>query len=225
MKARSRRWEFAYARQEDATPTIWDPASIINDAAAPGTGVQLTGTVVSLDAVRSFAIVDVTPGAVFKHNVRTVTTYAGAVETVWAAILEGSPVYYDRSATMPAGCKLSLSPLDNNGVVNPLFGFVVLDPSEATFLARVAGAAGNTFGCAVMAVQPAIPANVAAHVANVAAATATAMSATDGAAGWLADADKDASVASFAAALVDIAELRTKVNAVLAAIQAAGLMA
>ncbi len=146
-----RHWEIPYARMEDATPTVTFPACVVDDVAAPGTGTQLCGTILSIDAVNSVATVDFTCGMVYRHAIRNVATYAGNVENTWAAYQFGAPVYYDRSATMPATSHLSLSPLDNNGVANPLFGFIVAwdDADMAAYPKGAAGVAATT-DCAVM---------------------------------------------------------------------------
>jgi len=146
-----RHWEIPYARLEDATPTATNPAAVIDDAAAPGTGLQLTGTILTVDATDSIAIIDFTASMVYLQAVRTVNTYAGEAESAWGIIYVGSPVYYDRSATMPAGVYLSLAAADNLAVANPLFGFVVPANETDTF-GKAAGVAGNTWDCAVMQV-------------------------------------------------------------------------
>lgn len=120
-----RHWEVPYARLENATPVESEAAAILS--LIPGT--QTTGTVISLDAVRSVAVIDVTCSMVYRHTVRNVLTYAANIEATWGPINIGDPVYYDRSATMPATVFLSTSPFDNLGVapanINPLFGHVV----------------------------------------------------------------------------------------------------
>lgn len=146
---RERHERVPYARMEDVTPTNHDPAAVLSAIV----GTQLTGTIISLDTVDSEAIVNVAAGAVYRHNVRTVITYnQGVAENGWRAIAFGDPVYYDRSASMPAFTKLSLSPLAIDGTANPLFGYVVMlqDEVAGSFAAKVAGAAGNTWECAVM---------------------------------------------------------------------------
>lgn len=114
-------WPIPYARLTDATPTVSLPAEVTS--VLPGT--QLTGTILSIDAGDSIAVIDFTAGMVYWHEVRNVLTYAAAVEATWGAINIGDPVYYDSSATMPAGVYLSTSPLDNVGGANTLFGHVV----------------------------------------------------------------------------------------------------
>ena len=114
-------WPIPYARLTDITPTVSLPAEVTS--ILPGT--QLTGTILSIDAADSQAVIDFTAGMVYWHEVRNVRTYNGGVENAWGAINIGDPVYYDNSATMPAGVYLSTSPLDNTGAANTLFGFVV----------------------------------------------------------------------------------------------------
>jgi len=116
-----RHWPVSYARMSDVTPTPTQPARVTSLVA----GNQLCGTVLSVDAGTSIAIVDFTPGMIYLQEVRNVLTYAAAVEATWTAINEGVEIFYDGSATMPAGVKLSCSPLDNTGAANTHFGWAV----------------------------------------------------------------------------------------------------
>jgi len=144
-----RHWEVPYARLEDATPTVSNPACVVDDIAAPGTGTRLCGTILSVDAVNSIATIDFTCSMVYRQPVRNVNAYiAGGAENGWAAIQFGAPIYYDNSGTMPAGCYLSLSPLNNANpqVANPLFGFAVgwSDADTASFPKAVINVASTT---------------------------------------------------------------------------------
>jgi hypothetical protein len=121
-----RHWEVPYARLTDVTPTPTNPAELTS--LLPGT--QLTGTILTIDATNSIAVVDFTCSMVYQFWVRNVLTYAAAVEATWGAINVGDIVYYDNSATMPAGVYLSTSPLDNLTVANTRFGYVVLNQDE-----------------------------------------------------------------------------------------------
>jgi len=144
-------WEIPYDRLEDNTPTVTCPAAVL-DGAAAGTGDQLTGTILSIDAASSIAVIDFTPGMVYYQYVRNVATYAAGVEATWVAIQFGHTVYYDRSSTMVAlGLQLSCSPLDNTGTANPKFGRVVgiSDADIALYPKGVAGVA-STQRCGVM---------------------------------------------------------------------------
>ena len=145
-----RHWEIPYARLEDITPTPSFPAAVADDAAPPGTGLpQLCGTILTIDATESVAVIDFTCSMVYMHNVRNVTTYGTAVETVWAAMDIGYIVYYDRSALV-AGVYLSLAAADNAAVANPKFGWIVpwSDADAANY--PKGGGTASTQECAVM---------------------------------------------------------------------------
>jgi hypothetical protein len=145
-----RHWEIPYARLTDATPTPSNPAEVIS--LLPGT--QLTGTILTVDAGLSVAVIDFTPSMVYRFSVRNVLTYAAAVEATWGVMNIGDPVYYDNSATMPAGTYLSTSPLDNLGVANTLFGFIVPtdEVDQALYPKAAAGVASTQVSIGVMQV-------------------------------------------------------------------------
>src|SRR4030042_5929220 len=89
-----RHWEIPYARLTDATPTPTNPAEVTS--LLPGT--QLTGTILTIDADTSFAVIDFTSSMVYYHYVRNVLTYnPGVAELTWGPINIGDPVYYDHS--------------------------------------------------------------------------------------------------------------------------------
>jgi hypothetical protein len=115
----------------------------------------MTGTVLTIDAVNSIAVVDFTHSMVYRHDVRTVLTYnPGVAELTWQALNIGDVVYYDSSATMPAGVYLSVSPLNTDTTANAIFGHIVPAPSgfdtDAASFPLAAGVAGNTHRVAVM---------------------------------------------------------------------------
>lgn len=124
-------YDFSYARLENATPTATQPAKVTSAVA----GTEITGTVLSIDAKRSQAVIDVGKGQVYSHKVRNVKTYNAGAENTFAVLAEGDVVYYDGSATMPADVFLSTSPLDNTGANNPIFGNVVHGMGVETALA------------------------------------------------------------------------------------------
>ncbi len=130
-------WEIPYARLEHVTPTETNAAAVLSAVV----GTQLTGTILTIDATASVAVIDFTPGMVYRHQVRNVLTYGGGVEATWGQLNIGDPIYYDRSATMPAEVFLSKSPLDNTGAANALFGHVV-GADEADMLLYPKGAIG-----------------------------------------------------------------------------------
>lgn len=135
-----------YARLTDATPTASNPCELTSLLA----GTQLCGTIMVTDAADSVAIVNVAPGFIGNWEVRNVLTYAAAVEATWGAINVGDLVYYDNSATMPAGVYLSTSPLDNLGTANTLFGVIACITSEAAALYPLGGITASTQNCQVM---------------------------------------------------------------------------
>ena len=137
-----RHWLVTDSRMEDITPTVTQPAAVTS--LLPGT--QICGTILSVTGTQS--IVDFTSSMVYYQEVRNVLTYAVGAEATWGVINEGDPIYYDGSGTMPAGVKLSTSPLDAADVANPLFGFAVLHNPTDTF--PKGGAAASTTEMAVM---------------------------------------------------------------------------
>jgi len=142
-----RHWAIPYARLTDTTPTVSLPAEVTS--LLPGT--QLTGTILSVDAAASMAVIDFTCSMVYKHEVRNVLTYnAGVAELTWGAINVGDPVYYDHSVSMPAGVYLSTSPIGTDTVVNTLFGHVVpwSDADSASY--AKGGITASTQECAIM---------------------------------------------------------------------------
>lgn len=115
-----------HARLEDNTPVIHSPAAVLSAV----DGTQLTGTIIVVDDTIDIIEIDCRSNQHYYHNVRNVKTYDQEAEATWAVLNLGDPVYYDRSATMPATCWLSTSPLDNTGAANPLFGYVGLAQTE-----------------------------------------------------------------------------------------------
>jgi len=141
-----RHWMVPYARLEDATPTPSNPAAVLSRT----DGTQICGTILTVHAGDSMAMIDFTPSMTYYHYVRNVLTYAAAVEATWGAINIGDPIYYDRSATMPAGVYLSTSPLDNTGAANPLFGFAMPTDLTNSALFPLGGATASTQRSGVM---------------------------------------------------------------------------
>lgn len=144
-----RHWEVPYARLTDVTPTPTNPAELTS--LLPGT--QLTGTILTIDAATSTALIDFTCSMVYEQTVRNVLTYnPGVAELTWGAINVGDIVYYDNSASMPAGTYLSTSPLATDNSANTLFGFVVLDQDETSSSFPKGGITASTQSCAIMQV-------------------------------------------------------------------------
>ena len=143
-----------YARLEDTTPAVGEPAAVISLLL----GTQVCGVVLSLDAINSWAIIDFTPGKLYWFQVRNVLTYSSGAESTFGAINIGDPIYYDGGAVMVAlGLKLSTAPTDSGAVgtgagaaANPIFGFVVGADAIDTPLYPKGGATASTQWVGVM---------------------------------------------------------------------------
>jgi len=136
-----------YARLTDATPTESNPCELTS--LLPGT--QLCGTILSIDAGDEIAVVNVAPCFIGNWEVRNVLTYnPGVAELTWGAINVGDNIYYDHSASMPAGVYLSTSPIGTDTVANTLFGTIATINSEAAALYPLGGATASTQDCQVM---------------------------------------------------------------------------
>jgi len=140
-----RHWEIPYARLTDTTPTPSNPAEVTS--VLPGT--QLTGTILTVDATNSVAVIDFTCSMVYQQTVRNVLTYNVGAEATWGAMNIGDPVYYDHSATMPVGTYLSVAPAAADAAANTLFGFIVPSSATDTF-PKGAGGVASTQTCSVM---------------------------------------------------------------------------
>lgn len=145
-----RHWEIPYARLEDITPTPSHPAAVLSLLQ----GTNLCGTILTIDAGESIAVIDFTCSMVYRQPVRNVVIWnAGVAETNWAGIEIGDIVYYDDDALQSAlGFPLSTSPLgSDDGLANPRFGFVVgwSDADIANF-PKGDNTEGSTHDCAIM---------------------------------------------------------------------------
>jgi hypothetical protein len=134
-----------YARLHDTTPTESNPCRVTSLLA----GTMFCGALITCDAGDSIAVVNGAPGAVYNWPVRNVLTYAAAVEATWGAINVGDLIYYDDSATMPAGVFLSTSPLNNLGTANTRMGVVLPKVSELAALYPLGGVTASTQTCQV----------------------------------------------------------------------------
>lgn len=139
-----RHWEIPYARLTDATPT----ASLPCEVTSLTVGTSLTGTILTVDADNSVALIDFTSSMVYWHEVRNVRTYDGA-EATWGVINIGDEVYYDSSGLV-AGVYLSTSPLINGGGNNTRFGWVVSINDTDMALFPKGGATASTTEMGVM---------------------------------------------------------------------------
>ena len=142
-----------YARLTDATPTEGNPCELTS--LLPGT--QLTGTIMTIDAADSVAIVNVAPCFIGNWAVRNVLTYAQSAESTFGAINVGDLVYYDHSASMPAGVYLSTAPTGTDTVANTRFGVIATITSEAAALYPKGGVTASTQNCQVMQIGAGLP--------------------------------------------------------------------
>ena len=139
-------WEIPYARMTDTTPTPTLPAEVTSLTDS----TQLTGTILTIDAGKSTAILDFTPSMVYYQEVRNVLTYDGGDEDTFGAINIGNEVYYDHSATMPAGVKLSTAPAGDAAQTNTRFGWIVARHDTDMALYPKGDATASTEECGVM---------------------------------------------------------------------------
>ena len=144
-----RHWEIPYARLEDITPTPSNPAAVLSLLA----GTNLCGTILTIDAGESIAVIDFTCSMVYRQSVRNVLTWDGAgTEVTWGAINIGDIVYYDDDAGQTAlGFPLSTSPLGSDtGAANPRFGWVVAWDDTDSGNYPKGGITASTQTCAIM---------------------------------------------------------------------------
>lgn len=140
-----RKWAVPYARLEDITPEAGNPALLLGTD-----GFGIGGAILSTDEADDVAVIDFTPGKIYKWQVRNVLTYSAGAENTFAALAIGARVYYDPSSTMPAGVHLSTSPLDEAGAANSYFGHVVpMDEADMALYPK-GGATASTQTVGVM---------------------------------------------------------------------------
>jgi len=98
--------------------------------AADGRPLNLTGVVVScnisvLGTATDRVMVNIADGAIVRQYVSNILTYAdGSAATFEQAPVVGQPVYVDDSDDLSAGVTVSMSPLNDAGVANPLAGYL-----------------------------------------------------------------------------------------------------
>jgi len=92
---------------------------------ADGRPYNLTGVVVTYESNAELVVMNVALGAIVKAYVANVLTYSGGdADTFETAPVIGQPVYVDDSDDLGAGCTLSLSPLNDGDVANPMAGYL-----------------------------------------------------------------------------------------------------
>ncbi len=92
--------------------------------AADGRPQNIVGVVVTYDSTGDRAVMDIAPGTIVRQVVANVLTYAASVpDTFETSLTFAYPVYVDDSDDLATGVTLSLSPLNDAGLSNPLAGF------------------------------------------------------------------------------------------------------
>lgn len=118
--------------------------------AADGRPLNLTGVVESvtpgLTLATSHVRVDIADGKIVRAWVANVLTYAqGAAATFEQAPVLGQPVYVDDSNDLGEGVTLSLSPLNDADVRNPLAGYLWYCQDEMANAAQGGARTAATF--------------------------------------------------------------------------------
>lgn len=107
--------------------------AIGNDAVAEGRNLdQMCGIVVTVDETLSRAVMNVASGFIAHDQIiSNILTYNGGNPQTFETLLQiGMPVYVDDSDDIGAGDTLTLSPLNDAGVVNPLAGYLWYSQTE-----------------------------------------------------------------------------------------------
>jgi hypothetical protein len=118
--------------------------------AADGRPLNLTGIVVSWDAGLTAALgrvrVDIADGKMVYNYVANVLTYSGGTpNTFETAPVPFQPVYVDDSNDLAEGVTLSMSPLNDADVRNPLAGYLCYAQDEMADSAYGGARAASTF--------------------------------------------------------------------------------
>ena len=86
---------------------------------------NLTGVVVTYNALTTIAILNMADKAVVRNYVANITFYDVFGAPTYAATFGiGASVYVDDSAVLSAGVTLSMSPFNDSGAANPLAGYL-----------------------------------------------------------------------------------------------------
>jgi hypothetical protein len=116
--------------KDQLAPGLHPVVAIGGRTAADGRPLNLTGVVVSYDGAGSGTATDrveinTADGAIVRNYVANVLTYAAGVPATWeTAPVVGQPVYVDDSNDLAEGVTLSMSPLNDADVRNPLAGYL-----------------------------------------------------------------------------------------------------
>lgn len=149
-----RHWQIPYGRCSPNPPLVTHAVRVTGVVTA-AVGQYVTGTVLSVDAGRSIAVVDFTCSMIYRQDVRNVLTYNIGAEATWGLINIGDPVYLDLTpALIATDVYLSTSPLlgpGAAGAANPQFGWIMpYDETDLALYPKGGAGAGSTQDCGVM---------------------------------------------------------------------------
>jgi hypothetical protein len=122
--------------KDQLAPGLHPVVAIGGRTAADGRPLNLTGVVVTYDGVGSGTatdrvVVNIADGAIVRNYVANVLTYAAGVPATFeTAPIVGQPVYVDDSDDLGEGVTLSMSPLNDADVRNPLAGYLMYCQDE-----------------------------------------------------------------------------------------------
>ena len=139
-------------RLKDTGPTLGDPACVTSLIV----GMEVCGTVITVNATNDTAVVNVAEGAIYIHYVYNLEDWdsdGSIVAAAYAAINVGDPVFYDQEADTLGHGKLTIAQyLADNATPKPRFGTVVMlqDESASDFPKPAEGAAADYYLCAIL---------------------------------------------------------------------------
>ncbi len=100
-------------------------------AIANGRPNQPVGVVIQHETVSGIVVMDFSPGLIVLADVANVLTYAAGIPDTFDTSLNfGRAVFVDDSDDMTAGTTLTLSPLNDAGLLNPLAGYIWRSQTE-----------------------------------------------------------------------------------------------
>lgn len=114
--------------KDQLAPGLHPVIAIGGRTAADGRPLNVTGVVISYAGTGSGTatdrvVVNIADGVIVRQYVNNVLTYAAGSAATWeTAPIVGQPVYVDDSDDLSAGVTLSMSPLNDGDVKNPLAG-------------------------------------------------------------------------------------------------------
>lgn len=116
-------------------PALHPVVAIGGRTAADGRPLNVTGVVVDVTAsatqAESLVRLNIADGAIVRNYVANVTEYDGTVaNTFETAPVPGQPVYVDDSQALAAGVTLSMAPLNEDGLRNPMAGVLIYCQDE-----------------------------------------------------------------------------------------------